>query len=109
MVTRHLTDEVKIDKNGAFETSIDRNLLKLAVIERHHMTHNIGLGIVKGLGLTSRAIATTVSHDSHNLINAGANDADMLAAAEVISAIQGGVVIISHGKILAALELPLAG
>lgn len=109
LLTRHIVEEVAIDTNHLFQPSIEKDQLKLAVIERHHMTKHIGLGIVKGLGLKSGAIATTVAHDSHNLILAGTNDTDLLFAAEEIRKIKGGLIVVQNGKILASLPLPIAG
>lgn len=79
LITKHLIEPVYLN-NGLFQFSERNDHIKLAVIERHHVTKQIGLGIVKGLGLQSGAIATTVAHDSHNLIIAGTNDQDMLIA-----------------------------
>ncbi|MDQ0973557.1 adenine deaminase [Neobacillus niacini] len=109
LVTRHLVEEVDICGQGFFQPSTSADRLKLAVIERHHMTRQIGLGIVKGLGLKYGAIATTIAHDSHNLIIAGTNDSDMVMAANTIKEMQGGLVVIKEGQILASLELPIAG
>ncbi len=109
LVTRHIVEEVDTCGQGFFQPSTSNDQLKLAVIERHHMTKQIGLGIVKGLGLKDGAIATTIAHDSHNLIIAGSNDADMVLAANTIKQMQGGLVVIKHGQIVASLELPIAG
>ncbi|MEH6994725.1 adenine deaminase [Neobacillus drentensis] len=109
LITRHIVEEVDICGQGLFQPSITADQLKLAVIERHHMTKQIGLGIVKGLGLKSGAIATTIAHDSHNLIIAGTNDRDMVLAANTIKKMQGGMIVIKDGQILASLELPIAG
>jgi adenine deaminase len=109
LITRHIVEEVDICDKGFFQPSIRADHLKLAVIERHHMTRQIGLGIVKGLGLKDGAIATTIAHDSHNLIIAGTNDDDMLLAAKTIKEMQGGMVVIKEGQILESLELPIAG
>ncbi|WP_413310259.1 adenine deaminase [Bacillus sp. 1P10SD] len=109
LVTKHIMEEVVISESGIFQTSITRDQLKLAVIERHHMTGEVGLGIVKGLGLKSGAIATTIAHDSHNLIIAGTNDHDMLFAAHTLKEMQGGMVVVNQGEVLASLELSIAG
>jgi adenine deaminase len=109
LITRHIVEEVDICDYGFFQPSITADQLKLAVIERHHMTKQIGLGIVKGLGLKNGAIATTIAHDSHNLIIAGTNDDDMVLAANTIKEMQGGMIVIKDGQILASLELPIAG
>lgn len=109
LVTRHIVEEVDVCGQGFFQPSTSGDQLKLAVIERHHLTKQIGLGIVKGLGLKYGAIATTIAHDSHNLIIAGTNDNDMVLAANTIKEMQGGMVVIKEGQILASLELPIAG
>ncbi|MFP4672417.1 MAG: adenine deaminase [Desulfohalobiaceae bacterium] len=87
----------------------ERDLAKLAVLERHRASGNIGLGFVQGLGLKAGALASTVAHDSHNLIIAGASDSDMLAAALRIQEMQGGMAVALDGRILAELPLPIAG
>ncbi|MDQ1147578.1 adenine deaminase [Bacillus sp. SORGH_AS 510] len=109
LVTKHIMEEVEISDSGLFQTSISRDQLKLAVIERHHLTGEVGLGIVKGLGLKSGAIATTIAHDSHNLIIAGTNDHDMIFAANMLKEMQGGMVVVNQGEMLASLELSIAG
>ena len=109
LLTRHLVEEVDVNKTGMFQPSIKKDQLTLTVIERHKMTRLIGLGIVKGLGLKEGAIATTVAHDSHNLIIAGVNDSDILFAANEIKSIQGGLVVVKNGEVLADLQLPIAG
>lgn len=109
LITRHIIEKVDISESGIFQTSISKDQLKLAVIERHHMKNQIGLGIVKGLGLKSGAIATTIAHDSHNLIIAGTTDFDMEVAAKAIKEIQGGLVVVNQGKVVASLELSIAG
>ena len=109
LVTRHIIEEVRTCEQGLFQPSTVADQLKLAVIERHHGTNQIGLGIVKGLGFTSGAIATTIAHDSHNLIIAGTNDHDMAVAANAIKKMQGGLIVVNHGEVIASLELPIAG
>jgi adenine deaminase len=89
------------------DPSID--LAKLAVVERHRATGNIGLGFVRGLGLKSGALASTVAHDSHNLIIAGTNDRDMLVAGREAQRLGGGMVAAHNGVVLASLPLPVAG
>ena len=86
-----------------------RDLLKIAVIERHRATGQMGLGLVRGLGLKRGAIASSVAHDSHNLIVAGTNDADMLEAVQELARLQGGLAAVADGKVLGALALPVAG
>ncbi|MFP4400020.1 MAG: adenine deaminase [Desulfonatronovibrio sp.] len=84
-------------------------LIKLAVVERHRATGNIGLGFVKGLGLERGALASTVAHDSHNLIIAGTNDRDMLVAAREAMNMGGGLIAVQDAKVLGAVPLPIAG
>ncbi|EIA27564.1 Adenine deaminase, partial [Candidatus Arthromitus sp. SFB-4] len=95
--------------NEYFNAHIENDLLKLAIIERHNNTGNIGLGIVKGLMLNSGAIATTIAHDSHNLIVCGANDQDMILACNHIKEIGGGITIVDNGKVLYSLRLEIGG
>jgi len=86
-----------------------RNLVKLAVVERHGRNGNIGLGFAHGLGLRRGALAGTVAHDSHNLIIAGVSDSDMALAGNVLAGTGGGYCVVADGEVLALLELPLAG
>lgn len=109
LITKHIIETVTVNNKGLFQFSKTKDYIKLAAIDRHRKTNQIGLGIVKGLGLKSGAIATTVSHDSHNLIIAGTNDEDMRIAVNEIQKMQGGLIIIENGKILASLPLPIAG
>ncbi|WAA08573.1 adenine deaminase [Fervidibacillus albus] len=92
-----------------FIPSVEKDLAKLALFERHKNTGNIGLAIVKGLGLTNGAIATTVAHDSHNLIVAGTNDEDMIYAIQKMQEIGGGLVVVRDGKTIASLPLMIGG
>ena len=84
-------------------------LCKLAVLERHHATGNVGVGLLAGYGLRDGAVATTVGHDSHNLIVVGTNDEDMLVAIRELERIQGGVALVQKGKVTASLRLPAYG
>jgi adenine deaminase len=88
---------------------IARDIVKIAVIERHRGTGHMGKAYLKGYGLQAGAIATSVAHDAHNLIAAGTNDADMALAVRRIAIMQGGMVIVRGGNILAELPLPIAG
>ena len=108
VVTKHFKLQVVV-KNGEVISDIENDILKLAVFERHHGTGNVGLGLVKGLGLKSGAIASSIAHDSHNIIVAGTNDTDMILAVEEISRIGGGIVIVENGSILSCFPLPVAG
>jgi adenine deaminase len=108
IITRQIFDEPKRE-NGDVVSDTQRDILKIAVIERHHATGNIGLGLVKGFGLKSGAIASSVGHDAHNINVVGTNDADMRAAVEQIAKMQGGFAVANNGKILASVPLPIAG
>lgn len=106
--TRQILAEAKIE-NGKAVSDPERDIIKVVVIERHHASENIGKGFIKGLGLKSGAIASSVSHDSHNIVVAGTNDEDMLEAVIDICRMKGGLVIVDKGKVLARLPLPVAG
>lgn len=109
ILTKATVDTAKIDEDGYAVSDIERDLLKLAVIERHNLTGNIGLGFVRGFGLKKGAMASTVGHDSHNITVVGTNDADMLEAVLQLNDINGGYVVVSDGEVLAELPLPIAG
>lgn len=96
-------------RNGYVVSDTERDVLKLLVIERHRATGNIGFGLVKGFGLKSGALASTVAHDSHNIIVVGTDDDDMFLAVSAIKKLQGGMVAVNRGKVIAALPLPVAG
>lgn len=108
LITLGSMEKTKI-KDGYAESDIDNDVLKIAVIERHKATGNIGLGFVKGLGLKSGAIASTVAHDSHNMVIIGTNDEDMYYAAVELVKTQGGKIVVENGKTLEKLPLPVAG
>ena len=108
ILTDHLKENISI-VNGDKLPDISRDLLRVTVIERHGKNGNVSNGFVKGFGLKSGAIASTVCHDHHNIISVGTNYADMELAIKHLSKIEGGFVIASEGKILAELALPIAG
>jgi adenine deaminase len=94
---------------GQFVPSVEKDQAKLVVIERHNQTGNIGVCAVKGFGLTGGAIATTVAHDSHNIIAIGTNDFDIIMAVEQLRKNEGGYVVANDGKILSHVSLEIAG
>lgn len=106
--TRHLVSEVPV-KDGEAKANLDEDVLKIVVFERHKATGNVGKGFVKGFGLKEGAVASTVAHDSHNLVVAGTNNNDMLTAAKVLIEGNGGMVAVKDGKTLAHVPLPIAG
>jgi len=96
-------------RNGFAESKPQEDLLKAAVIERHGKSGNIGLGFVKGLGIKNGAMASTLAHDAHNLIVVGTTDSDMLFATLKLAEIGGGQILVSDGKIISSLPLPIVG
>jgi adenine deaminase len=108
IVTESLVDTPKVD-GGKVLADPERDLLKIAVIERHLGTGRVGLGLVRGFGLRSGAIASTVAHDAHNLVVVGVKDDDMLRAVRRLSDTGGGVVVVDGGIVRAELKLPVAG
>ena len=97
------------DRGYADHIDLEQDLLKVAVIERHKNTRHIGVGYLKGYGLKSGAVATSVSHDSHNIIVVGASEADMAAAANRVAENRGGIVVVREGAVAAEVVLSIAG
>ena len=108
IITHGLESETQV-KNGEAIANPDDDILKIAVLERHRATGNIGNAFVKGFGLKEGAVASTVAHDSHNLVVAGANATDMLAAIKFLVDSDGGLIVVNNGKSLAHVPLPIAG
>jgi adenine deaminase len=108
VVTEALQLEPAIE-NGLVISDPARDLLKIAVVERHHGTGNVGLGLVKGVGLKRGAIASSVAHDSHNIVVIGTSDDEMRAAVAAIAEMDGGKVAVANGEVQAACPLPVAG
>jgi len=108
IVTKRRIERVKA-KDGVVMPDLQEDILKLAVVERHKASGNIGLGLVKGFGLKRGALASSIAHDSHNIVAVGTNDPDIFTAIKEIERLQGGLVVCVDGKILAALPLPIAG
>jgi len=106
--TRHLEAEVPVSAGVAL-TDPDRDVAKIAVFERHKVSGNVAVGFVKGLGLREGAVASTVAHDSHNLVVAGMVDRDMIAAADLLIRSEGGMIAVRDQKPLAQVPLPIAG
>ena len=108
IVTRRL-DERPSRSNGSIVADTGRDLLKLVVMERHHATGNVGIGLVKGFGLKRGALATSVAHDSHNIVVVGVDDGDIFAAIKEVERNQGGLAVAADGMAQASLPLPIAG
>lgn len=100
---------VTTDNGRADGVDLPRDILKIAVIERHHNTGHIGLGYLQGYGLKAGAVATSISHDSHNIIVVGASDADMAFAANRIVENRGGIVVAQDGAVVGEVKLEIAG
>lgn len=110
LITECLLRSVETGPDGEVELARNPGLLKIAVLERHHATGKMGVGLLDGCyGLRNGAIATTIAHDSHNIVVAGDSEADMLAAVREVERLQGGIVMVSEGRVLAELPLPVGG
>ncbi len=107
IITEKLVLDIDFSKNNGIDVSKD--ILKIAVIERHRNTGHIGIGYIKGTGLKSGALASSVSHDSHNLIVIGTNERDMLVAAEHLRKTEGGLAAVNNGVCICDMPLPVAG
>jgi len=108
IITRKRMEKVKVT-NGVIIPDISRDILKLVVVERHRATGNIGLGLAMGFGLKQGALASSIAHDSHNIVAVGTSDEDIFTAVKEIERLNGGLVVAAEGKVLANLALPIAG
>jgi adenine deaminase len=108
ITTRHLREEAPL-RDGKIVADPARDLLKLVVIERHHASGRVGLGLVKGFGLSKGAIASSVAHDAHNIVIAGVSDSDIVHAARVLEEMGGGFACVVDGTVRASVPLPLGG
>lgn len=109
LITKAAVRDVKLDSRGVFHCADNPGLLKMAVVERHNAIGNVGVGIIENYGLQNGAVATTVAHDSHNMVVCGDNDEDMLAAIRDLESMGGGITLCSKGKVVTHLPLPIAG
>ncbi len=108
IVTRSLVEDAPVS-NGWLISDPDRDLLRLYVLERHRASGNIGRGLVRGLGLRKGALASSVAHDSHNVVAVGVDDEDLFRAVVSINKMGGGLVVVADGEVVESLELPIAG
>ena len=108
IITEHLVQDLTIE-NGEVICDPGLDVAKVAIIERHLATGNFGLGLVKGIGLMRGAIASTIAHDSHNIVVVGTDDASMLKAAHAVAEMRGGMAAVEGDAVLAKLPLPIAG
>jgi len=109
IITKKCLEKVKVSGGAVVVPDVDRDILKLAVVERHKATGNIGVGLVTGFGLKRGALASSIAHDSHNIIAVGTGDEDIFAAVKEVERLRGGLVVAVDGKVLASLALPVAG
>jgi len=108
LITKALEIQVPV-VDGQFVQDINNDILKLAVFERHYATGNVGVCLLQGLGMRTGAIASTVAHDSHNVVVVGASDKDMMVAVQELERLQGGIAVVNQGQVLGSLALPLGG
>lgn len=108
IVTRKVPVQPTV-RDGAVVADPSRDLLKLVVVERHHATGRVGVGLVTGFGLQRGALASSIAHDAHNIVAVGVDDRDIVAAVEAVAAMQGGLAAVADGQVLAQLALPVAG
>jgi len=108
IITRKRQEKMKA-QNGLIVPDIDRDILKLVVVERHRATGNVGVGLVTGFGLKRGALASSIAHDSHNIVAVGTSDEDILMTVREIERLQGGLVVTESGRVVASLPLPVAG
>jgi adenine deaminase len=108
ITTKHLREAAPL-RDGKIVADPERDLLKLVVIERHHASGRVGLGLVKGFGLRKGAIASSVAHDAHNIVIAGVSDSDILRAVRALEEIGGGFACVVDGVVQACVPLPLGG
>ena len=109
VVTKKIFAEVKRDESGDFIFDPAQDICKVAVIERHHMTGKVGLGLLGGYGIQRGAIAVSVAHDSHNIIAAGVNNEEIFCAVEALIKMEGGMVLVNGGEVIASIALPIGG
>jgi adenine deaminase len=108
IITEHLVEDTKV-VDGLAVADIDRDISKVAIIERHNASDVTSIGFVKGLGITEGAMVSSIAHDSHNIVAVATNDRDLIAAAVQIVRMQGGLAIVRNEKVISSLPLPIAG
>ena len=109
VVTEKLTEKIELDENGEFVRNPEVDLVKVAVVERHHGTGKAACGFLKGYGIKKGAIAVSVAHDSHNIIVVGISDEEMEFAVNSLARQEGGIVLVKEGKVIESMPLPIAG
>ncbi|MFO8100871.1 MAG: adenine deaminase [Dehalococcoidia bacterium] len=108
IITKRIEEKVEIE-SGFITPDVQRDILKLVVVERHKATGNIGRGLVRGFGLRRGALASSIAHDSHNIVAVGTTDDDIFMAVKELGRLQGGIAVAAEGKVVSSLALPIAG
>ena len=108
IINHHMLEEMQV-KNGKIQVNIEKDILKLAVVERYGKNGNVGVGFVRGFELKKGALAYSMSHDHHNIVVVGTNDEDMALAVNEVARLNGGLSVTCGGKILNSMELPIGG
>ena len=109
VVTKKVIETIDLDENGEFIRNPEKDLLKMAVVERHKMTGNVACGFLKGYGLKAGAVALSVAHDSHNIIVVGVSDQEMETAVRMLEKQNGGIVLVKDGAVIESMPMPIAG
>lgn len=109
VVTKSIVEEIEVDEKGDFLYNPNRDIVKIAVVERHNGTGNVAVGLLKGYGIKRGAVAISIAHDSHNIIVSGTNNEDMAKAVEELTTQGGGVVLVKNGKVTGRMELVIGG
>lgn len=109
VVTEKLTAEIELDEAGEFVFVSEKDIVKVAVLERHHKTGNVACGFLKGYGIKKGAVALSVAHDSHNIIVVGVNDEEMECAVNALVEQEGGIVLVKDGNVVESMPMPIAG
>uniref|UniRef100_UPI00260C6CCE adenine deaminase n=1 Tax=Fusobacterium sp. TaxID=68766 RepID=UPI00260C6CCE len=109
VVTKKSVDTVELDENGEFIFNPEKDIVKVAVVERHKNTGNVAVGFLRGYGIKEGAVALSVAHDSHNLIVVGTSNEDMAFAIEKLIEQEGGVVLVKNGEVIENMPMPIAG
>lgn len=109
VVTKKETAQIKLDEEGEFVREAEKDIVKVAVVERHQGTGNVACGFLKGYGIKEGAVALSIAHDSHNIIVVGVSDEEMTFAVEELVRQEGGIVLVKEGEVIERMPLPIAG
>lgn len=109
VVTKKSVAEVSLDADGDFQYDAEKDIVKVAVVERHKNTGNVAVGLLRGYGIKKGAVALSVAHDSHNIIVVGVSNGEMEAAVNALIAQEGGIVLVEDGRVIESMPMPIAG